>query len=140
MQFPKIRIYLFILTYIFPFILLQCSKSDPETATLIGRIFVVYDSAACECIREQGESIIHQLDSLRAVNASLDHYFTFQWIDWANEQEAANAIRDRCNDPLIPVVLIENPQEQAVFNFSFEFDPIFFHQILKNLKEMKSGY
>jgi len=138
MQLSKIRIFLFFLTCVSLFTFLQCSKTDSDTATPCGRIFFVYDSQACECVRKQSETILHQIDSLRAVNVSIDHYFTYQRIDWANEREAANTILDRCNDPLIPVVLIENPQEQTVFNFSYEFDPMLFHQIVKSLKEAKS--
>ena len=94
MQLSKIRFFLFFLMHVALLLFLQCSKTDSDKATLCGRIFIVYDSQACECVRKQSETILHQIDSLRAVNVSIDRYFTYQRIDWAHEQEAANALAE----------------------------------------------
>lgn len=136
----KISICPFLIMVVILFALFQCSKTNQDISDPSGKIFIVYDSKACECIRKQGEFIIHKIDSIRTIDSSLDSHFTFRQIDRAKEKDAANDIIDRCNDQFIPVVLIEGPQEQSVFNFSFEFDPMLFLQIVKNLKEMKSSY
>jgi hypothetical protein len=114
--------------------ILMCDRSRSSSGT----VTIITDSEACECVRKQGETILHQIDSLKIADSSLDKYFTFRQIDWAKDRETADAILDRCESPLIPVVRIEDPQGQALYNFSFEFDPALFVRILEDLKDMAS--
>jgi hypothetical protein len=114
--------------------ILMCDRSRSS----YGTVTIVTDSEACECVRKQGETILHQVDSLKIADPTLEKHFTFRQVDWAKDRKTADAILDRCESPLIPVVRIEDPQGQALYNFSFEFDPALFIKILEDLRDMAS--
>jgi hypothetical protein len=117
---------------------LFCTETDVEHSGRNGTVFVIYDSKACECVREQGKSILLEIDSLRTADPALDHDFDFRKIDWSKEREAADSILNRCSPPLIPAVFIEDKNGQAFFNFSYEFDVDVLIRILDDLKDFSS--
>ena len=119
---------------VFPAILFStglCSKGGSDKTGRCGTVVVVYDSGACECIRERGETILHQVDSLKIADPLLDKYFVFQQVDRAKDRKTADAILDRCDSHFIPVVRIEDPRGKTMHEFSFEFDTTLFMKILE---------
>lgn len=134
--FGRKRLKWFIL--VFPAIIFTSglySKGRQGQTGRCGIVIVVYDSRACECVRGRGESILYQVDSLKTADSSLAENFTFQLVDRTKDRKTADAILDRCDNPIIPVVRIEDTHGKRIHEFSFEFDPVLFKKLLDILKK-----
>jgi len=121
----------FLLTVLASF-MLHCVRADTKKTGSHGTVIVVYGSEACECIRRQGETVLRRIDSLRAADSRLCANFNFKLLDRAGDGQAADEILDRCENPLPPVVRLEDPEGFPLFESSFEFDHGLFIQKLKD--------
>jgi hypothetical protein len=115
------------------FFILSCSRTGSEATGRLGTVIIVFDSGACECIRERGETILHQIDSLSITDSLLIRQFAVRKVDRTKGRKTADGILDRCDSPLIPVVRIEDPEGEKIHEFSGEFDPALFIGLLKHL-------
>jgi hypothetical protein len=119
-------------------LMVSCSRTGSKATGLLGTVIIVSDSGACECIRERGETILHQIDSLSISDSPLIQQFAFKKVDRTKDRKIADGILDRCDSPLIPVVRIEDPEGKEIHEFSGEFDSALFIGLLKHLQNTAS--
>ena len=108
-------------------------KSKNASENYIGTATLIYDSEACQCIREKGEEIQRSLRKIITDNPNYCRFIKVQEIDYSTHQDQANSVLSTCTYKFLPVLVLRYDNDLLFYECSYEYNEHEFREALEEL-------